>query len=348
MPPLEDEILAMRSSVAVSRMDHVCQVRITGERAYEALDRIVAADLRIRDGQLIHSLFLDEEAHPFADVFIASDEDEFLILAEGPRPEALLSYVRRHLGSGAEVEDRSAENAVVSLDGPYAWELLSLVAGGDVVGLPYLTHFRFDRGICYRAGKTGEYGYGLIVPREQVEDLSRLLLERGSDLDVREAGLEALDRCALENSYFNIRREGREPLTPIELQLQWRVSYEKPYVGSEALSRARREGVRRRVTWLLAEGAVPEGGDIRLRGRSVGRVVNAGHSIGSESIALGLIDLEWAHPGVPALQITENGTPCCARSITPPLWNNRSLFVSPQIHSYATRHEFPFPPLARA
>jgi glycine cleavage system aminomethyltransferase T len=344
---LPEELSAIRNSVAVSRMDHVIALRLRGERLFAALDRVIAADLHLRDGQMLQSLILDEQGHVFADVYLGCDDDEFFLLAEGPSAAELTAFLSRQFASdGVEIEDQSASHGLVMLNGPYAWELLALLAGPDVVGLPYHTFFHFDGGLGLRAGKTGEYGYGLLVPRQDVEGLCARLLELGGSLDARAAGLEALDLCALENWHLNIRREGREPVTPIELQLQWRVSYRKNYVGSEALVRRKREGPRQRLTCLVSKRALEVGSEVTLAERSLGRIVNVGYStLRQDWTALGLLDIQFAHPGIDALRAGVDRVEL--RTVSPPLLNNRSLHVSPQIHSYATRNEFAFPSLLR-
>ena len=347
--PMPDEVAAIRNSAALSRMDHVRCVWVRGARAYEALDRIVTSDLRVRDGQMIQSLLLDDDGYIVADIHLACDGDEFIILAEGPDAAGMNAYLQRHLSAaGVEFEDRSGAQALITINGPYAWELLALLAGPGVVGLPYLTLFHFEGGICFRAGKTGEYGYGILIPTESHDDLWGRLLELGGAVDVAVAGLDALDQCALENWYFNIRREGREAATPVELQLQWRLSHRKHYVGSESVTRRRQDGPRERLTCLVTDGAVTVGDAVVIEGAPAGRVVNAGHSdVLDHWVALGLIDIRWAHPGIDAFRVRRSDREVSARSVTPPLLNNRSLHVSPQIHSYATRDEFSFPPLPR-
>jgi len=344
-----EEVAAIRQSAALSRMDHVRCVCVRGERAYEALDGVVTSDLRVRDGQMIHSLLLEDDGRIVADIHLGRDGEEFLIFSEGPDSVELQDYLHRHLGAaGAEFEDWSQARALLMINGPYAWELLALLLGGDVVGLPYLTLFHFDDGICFRAGKTGEYGYGILIPRENLESLWMRLLEMGRALDVTVAGLDALDQCALENWYFNIRREGREPVTPVEVQLQWRVSNRKSYVGSECVARRRQEGPRQRITCLVTEGPIAVGDAIEIDGSPVGWVVNAGHSSTLDRwVSLGLLDIRWAHSGLDVFRVRAAGGEVGARTMSPPLVNNRSLHVSPQIHSYATRHEFTFPPLRR-
>jgi glycine cleavage system aminomethyltransferase T len=221
------------------------------------------------------------------------------------------------------------------------------VAGAEAVGLPYLTFFHADGWTCCRAGRTGEYGYLLVVPRSGADALYGRLLDLGGDMDLAEGSLAVLDQCSLENLFFNPRREGREPVTPIELQLQCRVAYRKQAVGLEALRRHRAAGVRQRLTTLVAPRPVAVADQVRLGPDAVGRVVNAGWSVvRGDCVFLALIDLPLAHPGLAGL-LVGGREPVAARSVTPPVLNNRSLFVSAQLHTYATRSEIEFPPLVR-
>jgi glycine cleavage system aminomethyltransferase T len=340
-----DEMTALRGSVAMSRLDHVSHLRLRGTGVYEALDRFCTSALHLRDGQMLHTLLLDEDARCLADAYLCSDDEEFVLLAEGPSSEYLVDHLR---DGGIEVEERSDTHAIVSLDGPYAWELLGRVVDPGAIGLPYLTFYHYGAWLCYRAGKTGEYGYGIIVPRDDVADLEERLLNEGSDLDVCPVGLDALDQGALENFFFNIRREGREPVTPIELQLQWRVSYRKDFVGSDALKRRKREGPRERLTCLLAGNRIATGSEVRLEGSVVGRVVNAGYShVRGDWVALAMLDITWAHSGIDRFTALGDGAPVSLRSVSPPVLNNRSLMVSPQLHSYSTRHEYAAPSIVR-
>jgi aminomethyltransferase len=345
---LHEEVRALRSSVAWSRLDHVAHVRIRGADAYGHLDRVVPSALSLRDGQLLHTLLLDDAASPMADAYLGWDDEEFFIFAEGVEPDRLLGHLRSHLpeADGFELEDRTASHVIVALDGPYAWELLGAAVDPEAIGLPYLSFYHLDGWTCYRAGKTGEFGYGIILPAAEAAEFEGRLEEVGAAFDLARAGLEALDQCALENWFFNIRREGRAPVTPVELQLQWRVAYDKEYVGSTALAARRREGARRRVTCLLSDGGMAVGDAVVLSGATVGEVVNAGFShVRGDWVALALMDVAWAHPGIGAFGVGADGV--AARSVSPPVLNNRSLGVSPQLHSYRTRDEHALPDLAR-
>src|SRR2546426_9240885 len=105
---VSEEVAAIRNSAALSRMDHVRCVWVRGRAAYEALDGLITSDLRVRDGQMIQSLLLDDDGRILADIHLACDGEEFFLLSEGPGPAELHPYLHRHLdASGAEFDDRS-------------------------------------------------------------------------------------------------------------------------------------------------------------------------------------------------------------------------------------------------
>lgn len=344
---LEEQVLAVRQSCALSRMDHAVYLRISGPDAYEAVDRIIPMTLRLRDAQILLTLLLREDGTPLADVQLGREDDNFLLVAEGLPPAELVALLRDRMPAGAQVdiEHIGDEHDVLALNGPYAWEVMSALIGPEIVGMPYGTIFRARGWTCFRAGKTGEYGYELFVPKRESAAVRQEILEVGARFELREAGLDALDRCALENWFFNIRREGREKLTPIELQLQWRVSYQKDYVGAEALRRRRAEGVRRRLTCLLGDGPVRAGAELRYEGRPVGHVANAEYSSLRQAwVAHGVVDARLGRPGV--VGFTTGDGAARLRTALPPVLNNRSLYVHPQRHSFRTRDEAQFPALS--
>jgi len=336
---------AIRESVAVSEAPHVSVLRVSGAAAFDALDRVVPRELYIRDGQILHTMLLKDDATLLSDLLVCRQDESYLLLSEGILADEIGRRLQEQVPAGADLELRSLDetHGLVALDGPYAWELLAETLSPDVVGLPYLGFFDLDPWLCFRAGKTGEYGYWLLGARSEVPGLMERLLEEGKRFDVARTDLEALDRCALENGFFNIRREGAFDLTPIELQLQWRASYHKDYVGAAALRQRRSEGARARVTTVVGDGPLAEGDSVFLGEARIGRIVNAGLSATrGDWIALALVEERWAHPGLQFNAAHGDGRRN-VRSVSPPVINNRSLYVHSQRHSYRTRHEQSFP-----
>src|SRR5439155_17400816 len=144
-------------------------------------------------------------------------------------------YLAAHRrGQGVAIEDTSESHGFLCLGGPYAWEVLAELTSPEVIGLPYLGFFheRAERGLamsCFRAGKTGEYGYDLWISRDQLAGVRARLAEVGRAFDLAEISPDALRVAALENWFWNARHDVRPGLTPIELQLQWRVTYGRAF-----------------------------------------------------------------------------------------------------------------------
>ena len=158
--------------------------------------------------------------------------------------------------------------------------------------------------------------------------------------------LDALDLCALENGFFNVRREGGAGLDPIELQLQWRTSYGRDFAGAEALRARRKAGPARRLTHALAAAPLCGGEVIELDGAPIGTVLQGVSSpLRGDWVALALLDLPYAHAGIARYVARGAGGAVPIRTVSPPLCNNRSLYVSPQRHAYRTRERDAFPPV---
>jgi len=346
---LTDEVTAIRRSVAVSNCPHVAAVRIRGAGAFDALDSICPRELYIQEGQALQTLLLDGDGRAVADVYVLAGADDFLVLGEAG-VGSIMEYLRDRIGqkAGVELDDLSSSHRVMSLNGPYAWEFLTELITPEIIGLPYLGFFQPEGLTCLRAGKAGEYGYDLLVPNEGAGDLWTQIQECGESFDLGVASLEALDACALENWFFNVRREGRADVTPIEMQLQWRVSYRRDYPGAAALLARRKAGAKRRAVLVSSELALDVGAQIVWDDRLVGELIASGPSpsLGA-SLGIALLDAPFAHAGLSAFAATRGESRVPLRTLSAPPINNRSLYVDPQRHNYRTRETDIFPPVGK-
>jgi aminomethyltransferase len=345
---LQDEVAAIRTSAAMSSGAHVAAVRVSGQGAFDAVDRVCPRELYIQEGQALHTVLLDDEAHAVADVYVCAGAEDFLVLGETRAGASLMDYLSDRLGQAPNValDDLSSTHRVVSLNGPYCWEILADVLTPEIIGLPYLGLFDAGDCTCLRAGKTGEYGYDLLVPRENAAQLEERIVERGAGFDLGVASLEALDACALENFFFNVRREGAADVTPIELQLQWRVSYQREYPGAAALLERRSRVAKRRAVLVAAETELATGDAVTWGERRIGELIAAApsYTLGG-SLGIALLDAPLAHAGLSDFAAARGELRVALRTLSAPPVDNRSLYVDPQRHSYRTREADVFPPV---
>jgi aminomethyltransferase len=341
---LDHEVQALRTTTTLAAGDHIAAVRVRGVDAADALDRVSPRALFHRLGKMTHTLLLDAEAWPTADVYLCCDEDDFFVLAEGMAAGDVVAYLQAHAG-GLDVsfEDLTPDHAMLTVNGPYAWELLGELTTPDVIGLPYLAFFHAETFTCFRGGKTGEYGYDLLVERARLGELRDHIITVGRRFELAEISLAALEVAQLENAFWNPRRDRAPGVTPIELQLQWRISYEREFPGVAALRR-RRESTRHRSVLVCADGPLTADARVIADGREIGSVIHADYSpIRRQWLALAIVERALAHAGLDGFDI--GGVP--ARTLSAPAIDNRSLLVDPQRHSFASRDTDDFPPLVR-
>lgn len=345
-PPLQSpaqEHEALRTRVAVAPAAHLSAFRIKGAGAFDAVDQLVTSDLYLQHAQLRQTLLLDPEGLVVADALVGRDEEDYLLVLDGLDGPTAHDLVRS-AAKDSSIDALADTHEVIGLHGPYAWELLGEWLGLDLVGMPYLSSFVVDGALVLRAGTTGEYGYEIFLPKDRAEALRAELFHRGKRFGLQEVSREGLELAALENGFFNIRREGRLVRDPLELQLRWRLSNGKDFVGSKAIVERSSQEADRRITWMVSDQPMAVGERIEAFGEPIGRIVNAGLSTTLGCwIGIASLSRRWAHAGIDAYARLQGEERTPVRTVAPPLLNNRSLHVSPQRHSYHTRESFDFP-----
>ncbi len=328
---------AIRHAVGLQRQTDRVALRFEGPDAEAWLDAVCPAELNLQRGQIKHSVLLHDDGRIFADAYVARLGRTRYLFARGPDRETLCAWLdaRRPADCDATAHDEAA--AAIALHGPFAWELASEVVGPDILGVPYLGIGELGGVRCLRIGETGEYGYTFLVPRATLADFEGRLAEHGPAFDLEAVDDAALAQCALENGFLDVRRAGVTGCTPLELQQQWRLSRRKPWPGADALKARRAAGLAERSVTLLADGPpIADGAEVLLDGKSVGRVLYSGASPAlARQVALALVERPLAHPTVDFT--LADGRP--ARSVSPPVIDNRSIYVDPYRHSYASRAE---------
>lgn len=343
---LAEEVEAIRKRVAFCVEAAPVAVVLEGPEAFRAADLALPTDLFLRDAQARQSLFLDARGRPFADVLVARDDERYLLRVDGPDRAQTLAYLEAHAGEGLRAH--ALDVTSVSLHGPWAWELLGAAFGEGLSAIPYLNLFRVGDDLAVRAGRTGEYGYELLVAPARADALVARISECGARFGLARASREAVAHCGYESWFYDPARAPDGDVTAIELQLQWRLSPTKRYPGRDAIDARRREGVRARLVCVVTDDPVAAGDPVLLGGEEVGRITRSERSLTrGDAISHALLDVRVAHGGIRAIRVLHEGDEVPARTAAPPLVSNWSLAVDPRRHSYACADEVKLPPLAR-
>jgi aminomethyltransferase len=345
---------SIRQGIGLTDYSHYGKFELSGPAALDLVNRANLADIsRLAINKMTSSLMLKEDGSVLCDAYVVNQGTSYLLLTEGVHHAtvaALLGSEADGVGGPVTVVDQTRELALIGLDGPFAWELLKDLVGVKVLGMRYLevvTGQVIDQVpfTLLRAGKTGEFGYLLLVDAGQVGRLWERLLDAGRDYQARPCGFEVIDLCKIENRFLNMHREGALAANALELNCRVMVGREKDdYLGREAVEEVLRTGPRRRLIGLAVNGETngPEdhapvcGSEILYQGECIGILANTSYSFGlSQQIGLGLLDTRYAYVGLD-YELQSQGTTWPIRTLSAPFLLNRSLSVRPQEDSYHT------------
>ena len=228
---------AVREHAGVFDVSHMGQLEVRGPGTLEFLQSMLSNDLsRIGAGQAQYTLLLDENGCPIDDLIAYRlGDDHLLLVVNAARVDDDREWLLGRLREDAVLDDRSADMAMLALQGPAAL---------DLVDLPELAPFEFTRaevcgvlGIVARTGYTGEPGVEIMVAPDQAGPLWDTLLAAGA----APAGLGARDTLRLEVCYPLYGNDLSQSRTALEAGLGWVCALDrKDFVGADAL-RAQRE-----------------------------------------------------------------------------------------------------------
>src|SRR5207245_7792835 len=122
--------------------------------------------LRIGDGQ--YTVFCNERGGVLDDLIVfRRGPERYLLVVNAANTAADYAWVRAHAGERAEVADRSAEFALLALQGPEAELALRMLTALDLAALRPFTALEGTvagvRTLVSRTGYTGEDGFELLV-----------------------------------------------------------------------------------------------------------------------------------------------------------------------------------------
>ena len=332
----QTECRAVRDAVGLTDFSFTRKYRIPAEQGLDFLDGLLAGNVpKIRFGRVLHTFLADDDGLLVGDCYVANNDEEFILLCESIVPDSEIDRVMQAHGAAvAGVEDLTTSHVLLSLDGFKAWEIAKEIFGADVLGLPYLSievyPFQDQSVRLFRAGKTSEFGYLLLVPQAVAPALFDTLASAVEKRGGRLCGVDAHEDLRLEGRFFNIHAEGLRVRDPLVLGLQWMIDFDKvSFRGCEAIKRRRAQGLQKKIVGVAAERGCKQlvtGAQIFHEGRAVAEVVAEGHSVVlDQPLGLAVFPVALAYSGLSFRLAAADGP--AVRTISMPPIMPRSLTV---------------------
>ncbi|MBF9033486.1 FAD-dependent oxidoreductase [Rhodobacterales bacterium HKCCE2091] len=319
---------ACREAAALFDQSSFAKCLLTGPDAEAALSRIAAGDVSGPPGTLTYTQMLNDAGGIEADVTCArlSPSEYYIVTGTGFATRDF-DWIRRGIPADARATlvDVTSANAVLSLMGPKARDILSAVTTADLSNeaFPFGTARRIAIAgapvLALRMSYAGELGWELHLPTECAVTVYEALHEAGAPHGLADAGYRAIETLRLEKGYRAWGAEIGPDRTPLEAGLDWACRKTTPFRGREALEAARGRPVTRRLaTFTAAPDVILLGRETIFRdGERVGYLASGGfgHTIG-RAIGMGYlvnpggVTADWIRNGSYALDVAGERVPC--------------------------------------
>jgi glycine cleavage system aminomethyltransferase T/glycine/D-amino acid oxidase-like deaminating enzyme len=324
---------AVRNGVILMDMSFMSKFRVEGRDAGRLLNRISANNVDGAPGLITYTQWLNEGGTLEADLTVTKFDDErYWVVASDTAHRHVETHLRRHFGDAhAFVSDVTSGYAQLNVQGPKSRQLMQAVTTADLSNeaFPFRTAREIDIGfarvLCVRITYLGELGYELYIPTEQAVHVHERLVEAGTPLGLRHAGLKALASCRMEKGYRDYGHDIDNTDSVLEAGLGFAVDLKKPdgFIGKDAVLALKAKGpLTRRLLQVLVKDPEPlmfHAEVVRRNGQAVGyvRAASYGHTLGG-AVGLAMIDAgqpldqAWIDAGTWEVEIANRRYPAAA------------------------------------
>lgn len=259
---IQSEHLAVRQGVGMFDLSHMGEFCVRGREAFDFLNRIITNKLSVTGiGDVQYTCMCYPHGGIVDDMLVYRFEDRFMLVVNASNIEKDWEWLNGNVKKGEDVilDNRSAENALLAVQGPSTQDVLLRISNENLDAIPF---YGFIEGkVCgremliSRTGYTGEDGFELYMPPGDAVYLWEQVEKAGADFNIKPVGLGARDTLRLEMKYALYGNDIDETTNPLEAGLGWVVKMKKgDFIGRDALLQAKAAGLSRKLVCLVLEG----------------------------------------------------------------------------------------------
>ena len=321
---------AAREAAVLFDQTSFAKFALKGPDAAKALDWIAANNVDKPVGSLIYTQMLNDKAGIECDLTVGRvAQDEFYIVTGTGFATHDFDWINRNIpeGMNCQLFDITSSNAVLSLMGPKARDILQAVTRDDVSndGFKFSTIRTIGIAGCpvqaLRVTYVGELGWELHLPVEYATTVYAALMEEGRDKGLVNAGYRAIESLRLEKGYRAWGSDIGPDHTPMEAGLGWAVKLKSdiPFKGRDAAQAQKDEGVKKMLACFTVDPEIVLLGreTIYRNGERVGWLTGGGfgYTVG-KSIGFGYVrnrdgvTAEYVTSGTYELEVATERVPC--------------------------------------
>jgi len=311
------EYRSCRETVAICDYSTFTKLDLTssGSEIVDFLQYVCSNDIDIPIGAIVHTGMQNTEGGYESDCSLARVSDNhFMMIAPIIQQTRCQAWLRRQAEahrSAVNITDVTSLYTALCVMGPLSRAVLSELTDSDLSpkAFPFFTSKEIDIGSvsgirAMNLTHTGEMGWVLYIPNESALHVYDKIIEHGRKYDIRHVGYYATRSLRVERFYAYWGQDIDASTTPLECGRGFRVKLDSDmdFIGKEALTRQKQEGVRRMYVQLTLDDHDPEidpwpwcGEPIYRNGEFAGMVTTAGFGFTmNRQVCLGYIQKRTA------------------------------------------------------
>jgi aminomethyltransferase len=306
-----DEHQTVRTACGVFDISHMGEVFVSGPKAFDWLQRMLANDLAkcsVGGGQ--YTFLLNERGGVIDDLIVYHmADDNFLLLVNAAKIDEDVAWLHKHATEGVTIDNRSDTMSALAVQGPESARVFREVFQCEMPARNAFVALEKCRGAVIAAGTgyTGESGFELFFSNALAGDIWVAVLKAGA----KPCGLGARDTLRLEMCYPLNGSDLSPDRTPLEAGLGIFVALDKAdFIGRGALIAQKDSGVPSKLVALrMTEKSPPPRAHypVLVDSQPVGETTSGALSPSlGEGIAMAYVPPALAQPGQ-AVQIDIRG-----------------------------------------
>ncbi|MGK0270279.1 MAG: aminomethyltransferase [Cocleimonas sp.] len=249
----------VREDAGMFDVSHMVVLDFHGKDVKRFLQYLLANDVaKLKDpGKALYSGMLNHDGGVIDDLIVYYLADDFyrMVVNAATRVNDLKWINQQAESFELEIKERD-DLAMIAVQGPNAREKVhSTLSEDDASQVSKLAPFygsQINDIFFARTGYTGEDGYEIILPNENVAEFWDQLLASG----VQPIGLGARDTLRLEAGMNLYGTDMDETISPLSAGMSWTIAWQpddRDFIGKSALEQQKKEGVKHKLVGLILE-----------------------------------------------------------------------------------------------